>query len=230
MAFIDDDSIQVPIPHTYPVNVIVHGHSALVVGGGQVAARKARGLRRAGARITLIAPEAIPELKSDPTIAWKQRKYRSADVPGHRLVMTATNDPAVNAKVASDARRAGVLVNSADDPPNCDFILPALGQSGDLTVAVSTRGRSPAVATWLRKRLERELDWRYRTLLEIAADVRTEVRHTYGTSELPGWGEGLDTAFESIATGDTDGARSDLRRRFRLDPEAVTPRPGEVLR
>ncbi|MFV1970411.1 MAG: bifunctional precorrin-2 dehydrogenase/sirohydrochlorin ferrochelatase [Acidimicrobiia bacterium] len=230
MTLLDDSRFPAPISHTYPINVIVRGQACLVVGGGRVAEHKVRGLQYAEAHITVVAPWATAGLATDGTVTWRKRTYRSSDVSGHRLVVTATGDTGIDTRVASDARRAGVLVNSADDPQNCDFILPAVARAGDLTVSVSTASRSPAVATWLRKRFESELDWRYRTLLDVAADVRAEVRLVRGTSELPGWGEALDDAFELIAAGDTDAGRSVLRHTFGLRPDPIISRHTEELR
>ena len=230
MTFLDDSRFPAPISHTYPINVIVCGQPCLVVGGGRVAEHKVRGLQHAKAHVTVVAPRATAGLATDGTIAWRKRTYRSSDISGHRLVVTATGDAGIDARVASDARRARVLVNSADDPQNCDFILPAVTRAGGLTVSVSTASRSPAVATWLKRRLDSELDWRYRTLLDVAAEVRAEVRLLRGTSELPGWGEALDDAFDLIATGDTDAGRSVLRHTFGLQPDPIISRYVEDLR
>ncbi len=227
MTFLNDSRFPAPISQTYPINVILCGQPCLVVGGGRVAEHKVRGLQHAEARVTLVAPRATVGMATDDTIVWRKRIYRSSDVSGHRLVVTATGDPGVDARVAADARSAGVLVNSVDDPQNCDFILPAVARAGDLTVSVSTGSRSPAVAKWLRNWLESELDWRYYTLLDIAAGVRAEVRLVPGTSELPDWGEALNDAFEFIAAGDTDGGRSVLRHTFGLQPDPVISRHVE---
>lgn len=204
MTVLDERRFPAPISRTYPINVVLRGHSCLVVGGGRVGERKVRGLQWAQAHVTVVAPEVTPELAADDTIVWRERAYRSSDISGHRLVVAATGDPDVDTRVAADARAAGVLVNAADDPQNCDFILPAVVHTGGLTVSVSTGSRSPAVAMWLRKRLESELDWRYRELLDAASMVREQVRLQYGTSELPGWGAALDDAFAAIASGEPD--------------------------
>ncbi len=204
MTFLDERRSPAPISHTYPINVILRDHPCLVVGGGRVGERKVRGLQQAQAHVTVVAPRVTPGLSADETITWRARTYQRSDISGHRLVITATGVPDIDARVAADARAAGVLVNAADDPQNCDFILPAVVHTGGLTVSVSTGSRSPAVATWLRKRLESELDWRYRELLDAASMVREQVRLQYGTSELPGWGAALDEAFAAIASGEPD--------------------------
>lgn len=141
---------------TFPVFLQLTGVPVLLVGGGRVAARKAEALLAAGAAVTVVAPRVDPGLQRSAA-ACHLRAYRPGDIAGHRLVMTATDDAAVNAAVAADAVAAGVWVNSADDPANCTFILPAVARDGAVTVAVSTAGASPALASHLRSRLQQWL-------------------------------------------------------------------------
>ena len=142
----------------YPVSLDVAGRSCLVVGGGAVAARKARGLLELGAAVTVIAPAVAPAMGDlAPSLrAVETRPYRSGDAAGFRLVITATGDPRVDAAVYADAEAAGVWVNSADDPAHSSFILPSVHRDGTVTVAVSTGGASPALAVWLRSRIAGE--------------------------------------------------------------------------
>lgn len=147
---------------------------------------------------------------------------------GFFLAITCTDDPAVNAQVHADGEAAGIWVNSADDPVHCAFTLPSVTRQGDLTVSVSTAGRSPALAMWLRQRFETEFDERYSRLLDLLAEVRAEARATFGTSEIRGWIEALDDGvFDLVAMGDDDGARDRLRShlglRTGLTSSAVTP-------
>ena len=133
----------------YPVFFDLTDVPVLVVGGGVVALRKAVGLAAAGAMVTVVAPQLSDGFDAVSSRI-ERRDYVTSDIAGHRLVMTATDDPAVNAAVAADATAAGIWVNSADDPANCSFILPAVARRGTVTVAVSTGGASPALATRLR--------------------------------------------------------------------------------
>jgi len=137
------------VSFSYPVMLDLGDVPVLVVGGGLVATRKAEGLVAAGARVTVVAPLVREELVAIAAEV-RRRAYQPSDIDGHRLVMTATDDPEVNARVADDATRAGVWVNSADDPANCTFILPAVARRGPLVVSVSSGGASPALATHLR--------------------------------------------------------------------------------
>ena len=135
----------------YPVFLNLEGVPVLLVGGGQIASRKAAGLVAAGALVTVIAPEVRPELAEVAAAVWL-RPFAEGDCAGFRLVMTATDDPAVNARVYADATAAGIWVNSADDPDNCTFILPAVARRGPVVAAISTGGASPALANTARVR------------------------------------------------------------------------------
>jgi len=202
----------------YPVNLDLQGRRVLVVGGGPVAARKAEGLLRAGAVVTVVAPTAVTEIAQDPDIRWHERQYRRGEVASYRLAITATDDPAVNAQVARDGDASNVLVNSADDPANCAFILPAVVTRGDLQITVSTNGRSPAMARWARRRLELIFTDVHARLLEILSEVRDEARAKLGTSELPGWDDAIDDVLiDLLAAGHLDAARQRVRGALGLE-------------
>ena len=215
-------------PAPYPANLLLAGQPVLVVGGGPVAARKVEALLRAGARVTVVAPAAASAIAERPEVTWLRRRYQPSEAGTYRLVVTATNDPAVNARVAADCEAANVFVNSADDPANCTFTLPSVARRGDLQVAVSTGGQSPALARWLRQRIEREVASGYAGLLELLAETRAEAKARYGTSEVPGWEAALDGGLlELVRVGRINEARTRLRRHLGLDtPEAS---PAEAL-
>ena len=211
-----------PLP--YPVNLLLAGQPVLVVGGGSVAARKARALVRASALVTVVAPTAVDAISEHPEISWEQRLYRRGEAGSYRLVVTATDNPAVNSLVAGDCEAANVFVNSADDPANCTFTLPSVARRGDLQVAVSTGGRSPALARWLRRRIEREIDSGYAALLDLLAEARAEAQVLYGTSEAPDWQAALDGGLlELVRVGRVDEARALLRRQLALDTPDTAP-------
>lgn len=195
----------------YPVNLELSGQPVLVVGGGPVAARKAAGLKSADARVTVVSPTAVRELSADPDVRWLARPYERGEVSAYRLAVTATDDPAVNAAVKADGDAANVFVNSADDPANCSFTLPAVARRGDLQITVSTGGRSPGLARWLRQRIEGQLDEGYDGLLNLLAETRAEARATLGTSEIPGWDTALDDGLlELVQQNRTAEARERL--------------------
>ena len=175
----------------YPVNLVLEGRPVLVVGGGRVATQKARRLAVSGALVTVVAPEVTDELAGLATRV-ERRPYATGDIDGHRLVVSATGDPAVDGAVFADGEAAGVWVNSADDPAHCSVTLPAVARRGDITVAVSTGGRSPAMATWLRRKLEVELDEAHVTLLQLLSERREALRSQGTPTEGLRWQEALD--------------------------------------
>ena len=196
----------------YPINLDLAGRRTLVVGGGSVAARKVRGLLAAGAHVTVVAPDAIDEIADDHRVRWHQRPYRRGEVAFYRLAVSATGDPAVDGQVYWDAEAADVWLNSADDPEHCSFTLPAVTARDDLQVTVSTNGRSPAVAAWLRRTIDAAIGPEHGTVVALASEVRAELRSATGTSESTGWEEALDEALvDLIRAGDLDAARGRLR-------------------
>lgn len=202
----------------YPVVLDLRGRRALVVGAGPVAARKVTGLLSAGAVVTVVAPDAVPEIANDPDVRWHRREYRRGEVASYRVAITATSDPAVNRQVARDGEAANVFVNSADDPANCAFILPAVVTRGDLQIAVSTNGRSPALARWARRRLESVFTDVHARTLDLLSEVRDELRAERGTSEVAGWDDVIDDElFELVATDRLDDARRRVRAAVGLE-------------
>jgi precorrin-2 dehydrogenase / sirohydrochlorin ferrochelatase len=173
------------MPFDYPVFLDLTGVPVLVVGGGKVAARKVRGLLDAGAAVTVVAPHLVPELDGVPR---RVRTYEPTDLDGQRLAVVATDDPAVNARVAADATAAGVWVNAADDPANCTFILPAIARRAPFTVAVSTAGASPAMASFVRDRIAAEvLTARLAEVAGAIAAERTEMQGRGESTEAFDW-------------------------------------------
>jgi precorrin-2 dehydrogenase/sirohydrochlorin ferrochelatase len=196
---------------SYPVNLLVEGRPVLVVGGGPVAAGKVRGLLEAGAAVTVVAPEVVEEI-AGLEVRVERRRYEPGEAARYRLVVTATGDPAVDQQVFEDADGAGVWVNSADDPARCTFTLPARVRRGDLVVAVSTGGRSPAFARWLREQIEEELGPEYEALLDLLAAERDAMRAAGRSTEHPGWKTALGSGMlERLRDGDVVGAQELLR-------------------
>lgn len=176
----------------YPANLILRGRSVLVVGGGPVATSKVDGLLAGGAdTVLVVAPDITDELAAMP-VTIERRPYRSPEAADHRLVVTATSDPAVNHQVFVDADTAGVWVNSADDPANCTFTLPARVRRGSLLVTIATGGHSPAVASWLRRRFEAEFGPEYDDLLELLSAEREAIKAEGRSTEGLNWQAALD--------------------------------------
>ncbi len=206
-------------PHArpYPVNLRLAGKPVLCVGAGNVAVRKVEQLLEAGAQVTAIGlyvHEDLQQLAAQPFVGAleiEQRAYVRGEVANYSLVITCTDDPAVNTQVHVDGQAAGVWVNSADDPENCEFTLASVVRSGDLQIAISTEGRSPALAMYLRRRFEAEFDHTWAELLDLLSEARDVARQRFGTSEISGWQEAIeDELIELIATGDHETARKQL--------------------
>lgn len=196
----------------YPVNLVLDGRRCLVVGGGEVALRKVEGLLACGGRVTVVAPRLGPELRSQDGLTIEERPWRPDDLDGMWLVIAATDDPAVNRAVYDAGQRAGVWVNGADDPANCSFTLPSVVRRGDLQVTVSTGGRSPALATWLRRRLEGEIGPEYAVLLDLLATERDGLKAAGVSTEGLDWRSALDSdMLDLIRTGDLAHARERLQ-------------------
>ncbi len=191
----------------YPVNLVLTARSCLVVGGGTVAARKVDGLLAAGAVVTVVAPAIVEEIRALP-VTFVERRYRSDDIEGRWLVITATDDPVVNRAVRDDGEGAGVWVNAADDPVSCSFILPAIVRQGPVMVTVSTSGYSPAMASWLKGHVATEMGPEVAVLAGMLNDAR-EALHAAGRStEGIDWRSALDwDMLELIKTGRTARAR-----------------------
>jgi precorrin-2 dehydrogenase/sirohydrochlorin ferrochelatase len=159
----------------YPVQLDIRGRRCLVVGGGGVGTRKAEGLLACGAAVTVVSPEASARLKALAAagrLVLAARPFRPEDLAGVFLVIGATDDEPLNRRVSEEAERRGILCNIADRPEACNFILPAVVRRGELTVAVSTAGRSPALAKKLRGDLERQFGPEYAVLLDLLGAIR----------------------------------------------------------
>ncbi len=168
-----------PIPATpmsyYPICLDITDRHCIVIGGGRVAARKAQGLLAHGARVTVISPQLDGELAplaEAGRLAWRARPYRKGDLADAFLVIAATDDPAVQERIHAEAEAGNILLNVADVPKWCNFILPAAVRRGDFSLAVSTGGKSPALAKQLREELETQFGEEYATLLVVLGALR----------------------------------------------------------
>jgi len=223
----------------YPVFLNLRGRRAVVIGGGAVAEQKVLGLLSAGAHVTVVSPETTPrlaELAAGGGIDLRRRVYRTGDLAGAWLAIAGTDDRGANAQVWAEAEREGVLLNAVDDLDHCSFIAPAIHREGDITVAVSTSGKSPALAARLRQRVARRVGPAEARLCDLLGELRPElaarVPDTRARTAL--WYRIVDSdVIEFVRRDDNEGAH---RRIDQLLDEALpvhgpcraAPAPGET--
>ena len=206
----------------FPLFVDLESRPCVVFGGGAVAERKVVALLDARAVVTVVSPvlsAALERLASIGRIAHVPRRYVAGDLAGATLAFAATDDGSVNADVAHEGRVRGVWVNAADDPAHCDAILPAVFHRGAVTVAVSTGGASPALASAVRQRLERALPDAYAPLAEIAAAARHDLRAAGRRASGDDWRAALDEGLVALLEGEPS-AEAARRLRERLERAA----------
>ena len=185
----------------YPVFLEMKDRRCVVIGGGAVAERKVEGLVAVGANVTVISPaitDGLRDLLKRGVIRHVAREYRAGDRAGYDLVFVATDNSEINAAVSSEARSLRIWVNSADDPDHCDFILPAVIRRGDLAVAVSTGGVSPAVTRAIREELDEYFTADYTRFVEIAGEVRSELREKSVSPDADAWNRALQGDFRLL--------------------------------
>jgi siroheme synthase-like protein len=177
------------------------GRRCVVIGGGEVGLEKVEGLLACDGDVTLVAPEAHPQLAQlalEGSIGWEQREYRTGDLDGALIAIAATDDTDLNIRVFEDAEERAMLVNVVDVPPLCNFILPAIVRTGPLAVAISTAGASPALA----KRMKREIGELFGEPYALLAILLNDARG-WAKATLPTY-QDRKQFFESIVNGDPD--------------------------
>jgi len=199
----------------YPVFLNIKGRKCVVVGGGQVALRKVRTLLEHGANVEVISPDLCSELNDlaeNKEIHVIRRNYQVGDLEGTLIAIAATDDYNINLSVASEAEETAVLVNVVDDPDNSDFIVPSSICRGDVTIAISTAGRSPALARKIRTRLEEAFGDEYASLALLINEVRTEVKRQGIKLSGNDWQKALDLdlMIDLLKKGDREKARAIL--------------------
>jgi siroheme synthase-like protein len=185
----------------YPVFLEMKDRRCVVIGGGAVAERKVEGLVAVGANVTVISPaitNGLRELLTQGAIRHVAREYQTGDRAGYDLVFVATDNSEINAVVSNEARSLRIWVNSADDPDHCDFILPAVIRRGDLAVAVSTGGVSPAVTRAIREELDQYVSADYASFVQIAGEVRRELREKSVSPGAGAWNRALKGDFRRL--------------------------------
>jgi siroheme synthase-like protein len=206
------------------------GRPCLVVGGGEVGLEKVDGLLACDGAVTLVAPEAVPELQDyarEGSIRWQRREFRDPDLDGKFLAIAATSVTETNISVYEGAERRAMLCNVVDVPPLCNFILPAIVRTGPLAIAISTAGASPALA----KRMKREIAGAFGEPYARLAVILNEARG-WAKATLPTY-QDRKQFFEGIVNGDPDpveliraGREDEVRALIEASkPRASTPTP-----
>jgi precorrin-2 dehydrogenase/sirohydrochlorin ferrochelatase len=163
----------------FPMFVKLGGRRCLIVGAGRIGEPKIKSLLDAGAVVRVVSPRATPRVRKwarAGRISWAAREFRPADLAGAFLVVAATSSPELNDRIFREARRRGVLCNAVDDPARCDFYYPAVVRRGDFQIAISTGGKSPALAQRLRKQLQRQFGQEYGAWVEQLGEKRKKLR------------------------------------------------------
>ena len=161
----------------YPINLILDDKPCVVIGGGHVALRKVKALLEAKAKVTVISPILVNELKvmaQNNQIIWLQKYYETGDLNGFELVICAVGEDNASQQIYTDAHKARILINVVDKLPLCDFALPAKIRRGNLLITFSTNGKSPALSRYLRCKMEKEFDDTYALWLDRLSILRNE--------------------------------------------------------
>ena len=193
-----------------PIILDLAGRKALVVGGGRIAYRKAKALAEEGAHVTVISPNFVDDFSTMPNATLVQRTFEAGDTEGFQLVITATGNHAVDQLIYDEGNARGTWVNSADDPDRCSFYLAATHRDGNVIVAVSTEGKSPALASHLRNTIAEQLP---KNLADIAIELdrqRSEIKDQGVSTESINWSRRIR---EVLSPSSTKTRRRLSRRR-----------------
>lgn len=168
----------------YPIYIDIEDRQVLIVGGGNVCARKAETMMRYGARVTIVSPAVTDEIEAwerGGMLAVKRKLYEEPDLAGASVVIASTDDPCVNARVARDCRRRRIPVNVVDVTHLCEFIVPAIIEKGSVQIAVSTGGKSPALARTLKEDLQRTIGPEYAEVNDLLGTLRKSAKKVLPT-------------------------------------------------
>lgn len=204
----------------YPIFLKIKGKKCIVLGGGEVALRKVKMLLECGADVSVVSPEfhrEIWRLSKEKEVHLIQREYKAGDLKDTMIAIVCTDVKEVNRKAVGEAKKAGVLVNVTDDPRSSDFIIPSFFRRGNLTVAVSTSGVSPALAKKIRTKLERNFGEEYALLLSLIGEVRSAMKKEGYVVDGKAWQDILDVdlLMKLVKAGPRKKAKTLLLNRLR---------------
>ena len=211
----------------FPIFLKLTARPCLVIGAGNLAESKIESLRAAEAAVTVIAPHASPaiqELAASGEITWHPREYQPGEIPPSTfLIVTATDVPEVNRAVYLEATSKSILCNAVDDPPYCDFYFPSIVRRGDLQIAISTAGDSPALSQRLRKEINAALPLDLGAWLQQLGNLRREVL------QLEPLNEQRKQLLHTLATREVCGFDACPSRAYAREHALTNPRKPEDL-
>lgn len=196
----------------YPIYLDIEGRNVVIIGGGNVCARKAETMMKYGARVTVVSPELTDEIEqwaSRGELAVRRKKYDASDIEDANVVIASTDDQQVNERIAADCRARRIPVNVVDVTPLCEFIVPAIIEKGSIQIAVSTGGRSPALARTLKEDLNKAIGPEYAEVNEALGSLRDGAK---ASPALPTDGDRKRFFDGIIAEGILDLLRNGKRR------------------
>jgi siroheme synthase-like protein len=159
----------------YPIYLDIEDRNVLIIGGGNVCARKAETMMKYGARVTVVSPDFTNEIEAwarEGVLQIRRKRYESSDLDGAHIVIASTDDQAVNETIAADCRARRIPVNVVDVTPLCEFIVPAIIEKGSVQIAISTGGKSPALARTLKEDLQRMIGPEYAEVNDTLGTLR----------------------------------------------------------
>ena len=192
------------MPQYYPVFLDLKGRACVIVGGGEIAERKIANLLECGAVITMVSPQVTPGIRAHAEagdIRWEAREYADGDLKGAFLAIASTDDEDVNRAVHEEASREGIVLNVVDRTALCSFIAPAVVRRGEVTVALSTGGASPALARKLRETLEKSEVLEYASLAGVLSSARAEIKRLGVAVHPDRWQECIDGELLALVQG-----------------------------
>ena len=210
----------------YPIYLQLNEQPCIVIGGGKIAEGKIEGLLTAGAKVTIVSPDLtsrLRELVERNQITHIARVYQPGDLAGAFMVICGTDQTEINHQVWQEASANRQLVNVVDNTPRCNFIAPAILRKGDLTIAISTAGKAPALAVRLKERLQNQIGSEYERFLELSGQLREPLAHHVPDFETRKalWYELVDSdALSLLARGDEPAAVEIISQvvGFRFEP------------
>jgi precorrin-2 dehydrogenase/sirohydrochlorin ferrochelatase len=168
----------------YPIYLDIEDRDVIIIGGGNVCTRKAETMMKYGARVTVVTPDFTDELEDwarDGLLALKRKTYDASDLDGANIVIASTDDQSVNEQIAADCRARRIPVNVVDVTPLCEFIVPAIIEKGSIQIAISTGGKSPALARTLKEDLQRAIGPEYAEVNDVLGTLRDGAKRVLPT-------------------------------------------------